>query len=301
MKKITLIGIVLLSVTAIAAQTITIEKTYRAIEQIGYHPQFNTSGDLLAFTTESYIGLKVYNFSDKSLINVSEEAGAGFQPVFSSDNSKMFFRNTIFENRLRKDGVQSFDLAKKTRVEMLAPQRNMKQPQTYENGFLVLADTKLLKSTFGRTNAVVPDYIWSDGSNLNIYRNNRIERLNPVAGANGYIWASLSPNGKMILFTAAGSGTYVCDINGKILQKLGYLNSAVWFDNNFVIGMQDKDDGQFVTASIILMKSIDGKISKTLSSSNQIAMYPTASAAVNKVAYNTQDGDIYVVELNVSN
>ena len=102
----------------------------------------------------------------------------------------------------------------------------------------------------------------------------------------------------MILFTATGEGTFICDMNGKNIKKLGYLNAPVWYDDNFVVGMQDKDDGEFVTGSTILMKSIDGKISKVLSSPNQIAMYPTA--VVGKVAYNTNEGDIYVVELKIN-
>jgi Tol biopolymer transport system component len=298
MKRALFFSIVLLSVTAITAQTITIGKSYRAIEQKGFHPQFNTDGNLLAFTTESYIGLNVYTFSDKSVKKVTDDAGAGFQPIFSTNNDKVFYRNTVYENRLRKDGVQSFDLAKKTRVEMLTPQRNMKQPQSYENGFLVMADTKLIKSTFGKTKATVPNYVWSDGSNLNIYQNDKIKQLNPIDGANGYIWASLSPDGKMILFTAAGKGTFVSDLNGKIIAKLGYLNAAVWYDNNFVVGMQDKDDGKFITKSTILMKSIDGKTSKTLTATGKIAMYPTAAAG--KVAYNTSEGEIHVMELEIT-
>lgn len=299
MKKLFIISIVLLSISTLSAQTITIEKTYRAMEQKGYHPQFNANGDLLAFTSESYIGLDVYNLASKSIEKISKEAGAGFQPVFSDKSDKVFYKNIVYQDRLRKDGVQSYDLVKKTRVEMLAPRRNLKQPQSYENGILVFADTKLFKATLGKTKTPIPAYVWSDGSNLNIYRNDKVEQLNPVAGANGYIWASLSPDAKMILFTAAAQGTFVCDLNGKIIASLGSLNAPVWYDNNFVVGMQDKDDGHFVTSSTILMKSLDGKTAKILSASDQIAMNPTATAMAGKVAYNTTDGDIYVVELKI--
>lgn len=182
---------------------------------------------------------------------------------------------------------------------MLTPRRNMKQPQSFQNGVLVFAETKLVKSTFGKTKVPATDYVWSDGSNLNIYRNNKIQRLNPVKGANGYVWASLSPNGKMILFTAAGDGTFVCDLNGKIMAKLGYMNAPVWYNDNFVVGMQDKDNGEYVTESKILMKSLDGKSEKVLSTSDQIAMYPTAAATANKVAFNTAKGEIYVIELKI--
>jgi len=299
MKKIVFIGIVLLSITAVAAQTITIKKTY-PMEQKGFHPKFNSNGNLLAFTSESYTGLDVYNFPDKSIVKISEETGAGYQPVFSNNNEKVFYKSLTYDSKLRKEGVKSYDLAQKTRIEMLEPRRDMKQLQTFENGFVVFADTKLLKATIGKTAAPAPNYIWSDGNNLNIYKNNKIHRLNPVKGANGYVWASLSPNGKMILFTAAGQGTFVCNLDGKIIAELGYLNAPVWYNDIFVVGMQDKDDGQFVTESKILIKSLDGKIEKIVSASKHIAMFPATASAVGKVAYNTIDGDIYVVELEIS-
>mgnify|MGYP001114924271 FL=1 len=299
MKKLFFISIVCLCITSLAAQTITIEKTYRPMEQKGFHPRFNTNGDMLAFTSESYVGLNVYRFTDKSVVKISEEAGAGFQPVFSNNNDKVFFKNTVYESRLRKDGLKSYDFASKRQSQMLTPRRNMKQPQSFQNGIVVFAETKLVKSTFGKTKVPVSDYVWSDGSNLNVFRNNKIERLNPVKGANGYVWASLSPNGKMILFTAAGEGTFVCDLSGKIMAKLGYLNAPVWYNDNFVVGMQDKDNGEYVTESRILMKSLDGKSEKVLSTSDQIAMYPTAAVTANKVAFNTANGEIYVVELKI--
>ncbi|MEA4936569.1 MAG: hypothetical protein VB102_08005 [Paludibacter sp.] len=299
MKKLFFIAIVCLCITSLTAQTITIEKTYRPVEQKGFHPKFNANGEMLAFTSESYIGLNVYRFSDKSVLKVSEETGAGFQPVFSNNDDKVFFRNTIYESRLRKDGLKSYDFASKRQSQMLTPRRNMKQPQSFQNGVLVFAETKLVKSTFGRTKVPATDYVWSDGSNLNIFRNNKIQRLNPVKGTNGYVWASLSPNGKMILFTAAGDGTFVCDLNGKIIAKLGYLNAPVWYNDNFVVGMQDKDNGEYVTESKILMKSLDGKSEKVLSTSDQIAMYPTAAVTANKVAFNTAKGEIYVIELKI--
>ncbi|HET9571085.1 MAG TPA: hypothetical protein VFP20_06720 [Bacteroidales bacterium] len=300
MKKIVFLGILLLSITAVVAQTITIKKTYCPMDQKGFHPKFNSNGNLLAFTSESYVGLDVYNFKDKSIVKISEESGAGFQPVFSKNNDKVFYKSRTYDSRLRKEGVKSFDLAQKTRMVMMEPRRDMKQMQSFENGFVVFSDRKLLKATIGRTAAPVPNYVWSDGNNLKIFKNNIVHVLNPVKDANGYIWASLSPNGKMILFTAAGQGTFICNLDGKIITKLGYLNAPEWYNDQFVVGMQDKDDGQFVTSSKILIKSIDGKTEKIVNAPQQIAMYPAAASSVGKIAYNTIDGDIYVVELEIS-
>lgn len=297
MKKLMLILLMSMVVFLTFAQTITIEKSYKAFEQKGFHPQFSPAGDKLAFSSESYGGLFVYDLTDRSTVKVTDEPGAGFQPVFSPKGEKLFYKTVVYESRLRKEGVRSFDLANGKQNELLAPRRNTKRPQAYGNGVLVYAENKLLKATVGKTKAPVSDYVWSDGSNLNIFRNNRIEKLNPIEGANGYIWTSLSPNGKMILFTAAAQGTFICNLDGKVIANLGYLNAPTWFDDNFVVGMQDKDNGEYVTESTILMKSIDGKVEKVLSDKEHIAMYPTAAA--NKVAYCTTGGNIYLVELKI--
>ena len=53
MKKLLSIGIVLLSIATLSAQTIAVEKSYRLMDQQGFHPQFNATGNMLAFKTES--------------------------------------------------------------------------------------------------------------------------------------------------------------------------------------------------------------------------------------------------------
>ena len=296
MKKL-FIGALLLSTLSLSAQTITIEKSYRLDNHLkGFHPTFNTDGSLLAFTSDVYEGLEVYNFSDKSVVKISDEKGAGFQPVFNEDG-KVFYKYTTYQNRLRYDGLKSYDLTKKTSKEVLEPQRNLKQMQRYGNGVMAVSEKKLLKASYGKTEETTPPYVWSDGSKLNIYRNGKAEILNPLENASGYIWASLSPNGTMILFNAVAVGSFVCDLNGNILASLGYLNAPAWYGDDFVVGMQDKDDGHIITESKILIKSIDGKLTKQLSEEGQIAMYPGASAIAKKVAYATTDGDIYIVEL----
>ncbi len=299
MKKLFFLLGLLLSITFMSAQTITVEKTYCLFSQKGFYPKLSSDGSLLAFTSSSYEGLSVYNFTDETIQKVSDDQGAGYDPIFSNDNKNVFFKNLTYESKLRNEGIKSYDITTKTQKEMLHPRRNMRQPQAFQNGFMVFADSKIFKSTFGKTEAKISNYVWSDGNNLNIYKNDKTHILNPIEGANGYIWASLSPNAKMIVFTAAGKGTYVCDLNGKILADLGYLNAPAWHGNDFVVGMQDKDDGHFVTESKVLIKSIDGKMEKILSENNQIAMYPSSASSVDKVAYNTISGDIYIVELGI--
>ena len=283
MKNLFFSAILLLfGIMSLSSQTIKVEKSYRLFDnnQKGFHPVFNTAGDLLAFSTDSYDGLNIYDFSNKSIIKVSDEAGAGFQPFFSEDN-KIFYKNTVYKSKLKYEGLKSYDLRKKTVKEELMPQRNLNPARKYGD-----------KTT--------SPLVWSDGRNLNIERNGKKEVLNPIENANGYIWASLSPNGQMILFNAVAVGTFVSDLKGNIIASLGYLNASVWYDNEFVIGMQDKDDGNNTTESKVIMKNLAGNITKQLSDPGQIAMYPTVSSVAKKVAYNTIEGNIYVLELNIN-
>ena len=284
MKKLFLYALFLLSVMSLSSQTITIEKSYRLLDkdQKGLHPVFNTSGNLLAFTTEGYQGLDVYDFSNQSILKISDEQGVGFDPVFS-DDGKLLYKNTVYKNRLRHEGLKSYDLQENTVEELLEPQRNLKPVRNYS------ASAK----------ATAP-LVWSDGRNLNIEQDGKTEILNPIENANGYIWASLSPDGKMILFHAVAVGTFVSDLKGNIIASLGHLNAPAWYNNELVVGMQNKDDGYNITESIVLIKNLAGNLTKQLSEPDHIAMYPTASAVVGKVAYNTLEGDIYVLELNIN-
>ena len=167
--------------------------------------------------------------------------------------------------------------------EELEPQRNLKPVRKYS------ANPK----------ATAP-LVWSNGQHLNMDKDGKTELLDPVENANGYIWASLSPDGKMILFNAVGIGTFVSDLKGNLIASLGYLNAPAWYDNEFVVGMQDKDDGYNITESKVIIKNLAGTITKQLSEPGQIAMYPTASSVAGKVAYNTTEGDIYVLELSIN-
>jgi hypothetical protein len=267
---------------SLSSQTIKIEKSYRLLgnNQKGFYPVFNAEGNLLAFTSENYQGLNVYNFSNKTALKISDEQGSGFQPVFSVDG-KIYYKNTVFISKLKYEGLKSYDLNRKTVKEEILPQRNLREVQNINR-------------------KTVTPQVWSDGSNLYISKVGKTEILNPIENANGYVWTSLSPNGKMILFNAVAVGSFVSDLKGKIIASLGYLNAPVWYDNELVVGMQDKDDGYNVTESKVIIKNLAGNITKQLSEPGQIAMFPTASSAAGKVAYNTIEGDIYVLEFSIN-
>lgn len=298
--KISLFLIVLMT-GSLMAQTITVTNRFEAMTgKTAFYPVFNLKGDKLLFSSGSYIGLSMYDLITKSVADISDQPGAGYEPIFDASESKVFYRKTSYDNRLRKDAIECFDIAKNKKTLMLSPQRNLKQARNFKNGFVVTADRKLLKSTFGKSQEALPVYVTTNDLKIYLYKGEKFQTLNPLNETESrYLWVSLSPDAQKILFTAVGKGTFVCDLNGKITATLGYLNAPVWYDDKFVVGMQDKDDGQVVTSSKIIMMALDGKTKKEISSSDEIAMYPTAAASVAKIAYNTLDGKIKIAAIQI--
>jgi len=242
----------------------------------------------------------MYDFNTNTVKVISTEAGAGYEPMFGTDDSKIFYRKTSYVNNRKFDAIESYNISDSKKTVMLSPKRDVKQARNFHNGFIVTAERKLIKSTFGKTTRKMPVYVTTQDLKIYLYVNSDFITLNPLNQAESrYLWVSISPNEKMILFTAAGKGTFICDLTGKIISSLGYLNAPVWYDDNFVVGMQDKDDGHVITASKIVMISSNGKTKSVISQANEVAMYPTASVKASKIAYNTEGGKIKIAEIAI--
>ena len=63
--------------------------------------------------------------------------------------------------------------------------------------------------------------------------------LAPNGDDASYFWASVSPDGKHVVYVTAKGGTFVCDINGDNVRSLGRMNAPKWLNNNQIAGMQE--------------------------------------------------------------
>lgn len=134
---------------------------------------------------------------------------------------------------------------------------------------------------------------------LNLYRNGEKVVLKPHGDAN-YIWVSLSPDQTMILFNTK-YGTGICDLNGKEIINLGQdFDAPVWYGNDYVVGMDDNHDGYFNIESSIMMASVDGTIVQRLTSPEGMGMYPDVDAESGRIVYATENGDIHLLQLNLT-
>lgn len=139
----------------------------------------------------------------------------------------------------------------------------------------------------------------NENLDLNIYRNGVKTVLKPHGDVN-YICSSLSPDQKMILFYTK-YGTAICDLDGKEIINLGHdVGAPVWYGNDYVVGMDTKHDGYRNIESSITIASVDGTIVKRLTAPEGFGMYPNVDAKSGRIVYNTENGEIRMLQLNLT-
>ncbi|MDD4609975.1 MAG: hypothetical protein PHY71_07550 [Bacteroidaceae bacterium] len=279
MKRLVTICLLCCS-TLVGAQMVTITKNSvleKVPTQQAFHPRFSADGASLLLTSENYKGLSHYNLKSGLLTTISNEQGAGYQPSFSVKENKVLYVTSSRKNgRLYKTKKQ-YSMQTAEHKVLSAPSRTVKveKAMLQEQKFTVsLEDLKIV-----------------------VYRGTERSVLSPIEGVTNYLWPSLSPDKTKILFTAVTKGTYVCDLSGTVLAKLGKLNAPVWCGNDKVVGMQETDNGESILQSNIVLMDVDGQKSQILSDTNTIALYPAASLDGKHVAYTTAKGALHLLEI----
>jgi len=133
---------------------------------------------------------------------------------------------------------------------------------------------------------------------INVIDGNSTTTLTPNGDNERYLWPVLSPDGNRIAYTVSGKGSYIYDIATQNVTYIGKLRAPQWMGNDFVVAMNDRDDGFRVTASSVLVCSVDGSFSQEVTPSSIIAMYP--SATENKIAFNNLEGEIFILDITIN-
>lgn len=115
-----------------------------------------------------------------------------------------------------------------------------------------------------------------------------------------YIWAELSPNGKMLLFSTSDQGVFIVNLKGEILYKLGKIARATnWWNNRYIVGMIDEDNGDNFTKSDLVMIDVKTGEQMSIETKEEIALYPCANKPY--IEYFTLDDMKHTIELRIKN
>lgn len=232
---------------------------------------------------------------------ITEAPNAGYNVQISADGNNIIYREQSFNKRnMRETALKKIDLTNKKENQLISPTRDLQLHKTINGNLVYVKNNKLsTKRIYGEKIKTVPDIVNIENRQLVLYRNGERKEISPNGKNCSYLWPSISPDGTKLLYKVAGKGTFISNIDGSSPIRIANLNAPVWLGNEWIIGMNDKDNGERILSSSIEAVSIDGQKHQTLSDPSTIAMFPAVSTDNSSIAFNSDNGDIYLMKINI--
>jgi Tol biopolymer transport system component len=302
MKKVFLY---MLISSALLAQNISVVKTEMLTHTDDggfFYPAASKSGSKILLTSDNYLGLWLLDVNTKNIVQLNNYTGAGYNARFTASEEEVIFRKDDFSQKKKYSSLIIQSLNNMNEIVIEANTRNLSEVVVLKNGNaaytkeekLHVAEINSGKSLSASLNEPV---VYIENGAVALFNNGSKKILKPL-GEGNYLWQSISPDGTKLLFTAAGKGTFISDLNGKIISSLGYANAPQWSPNGkYVVYMNDKDDGHKLLSSDVYVVGADGQYrTRVTSTADAIEIYP-AWLTSNKILYGTTEGVIYSIEL----
>ena len=229
-------------------------------------------GDYLLLTSATNQGLAKYDLTSHQIQVLSTAPSAGHNVKISPDGQTVVFREGSFNDKhLRLSSLKSVNLTTGERLELVKPTRDLQGYAVDATTAVAVNKGKYSKKAIGTAKAQKAPVLSIDKGKLMITVNGKTRNLSPNGNQFSYLWPSLSPDGTKVLYYLAAHGAYVCDLDGSNVRKVGQMRAPVWYDDNTIVGMMDKDDGEFIYASTI--------------------------AAAGMIAFSTPAGEAYIINV----
>ena len=281
MKRLflSLLTLVAVSATAQVFPGITLEKLSGSEPGDCRLTGISPDGSYILTTTQSNKGLRQINLETLQAKQLTDNPGAGFEPQVSADGRNIICRNVTFnEKHMRNTVLEQIDLKKGTQKPLKASAREIHAENGNVRPEVFIEDLQLMIAMDGVTKNISPNGIDEDTR---------------------YIWPSLSPDGKRILYYVSGEGAYICNLEGKEVQFIAHdCRAPQWYDDETIVGMNDRDDGKMLLSSSIMAYTLDGKVQE-LTDSSKMLMYPQCCARQGFIVCSAASGEIFILRTNI--
>jgi len=306
MKKL-LLAICILYAGAGYAQRVSVSEVIPVTQKIDgqyFFPRFSPGDDKIFFSSSNYNGLWYADQQQKAITPFVSEQGAGYEFAFSRDGKSVVYR----VNEYSEKGIKISQKIVKKNIETNEQQiietgRYLSSPKVLVNNEIVYTkDNKMVvKSSSSSRNVVKAEpFVYIENTKM-VYYDNGVKKVLSPLGDVHYIWPSLSPDKTKLLFSALGIGTFITDVNGKVLVSLGEARYPRWSpDGKWVSYMIDEDDGHVITSSELYVVSADGKTKFQLTDTkDRIEMYAEWANTSNDLVFHSDEGQIFVMKLKI--
>ncbi len=277
MKKILLLAVAFVSIMASAQvlQVASVEKLNIPQNADSKIAGIAPDGSYVLITSQTNKGLQCFDLATRKMTKLTDAIGAGYNVEISSDSKNVTYREiTYAADRSRMTSLVRHDFVTAQKSTIVKSARDMHRARV--------------------RSAIAPTVAIQNGE-LVITVGTTTKVLSPNGQGLSYLWPSLSPDGKKIVYYVSGA-VWTCNVDGTDVQRVGNFRAPQWYNNNVIVGMNDIDDGHVVTASTIVVYTLDGK-KQVLTSNNIMAMYPYASADGKKIVCSTPAGEAYLINI----
>ncbi len=276
--KTTLLTIAL-GALAFSAGALTVGESVRLnIENGAHHPVLAPDGKTLLFSTVNHEGLKAYDMATATITVIDDSRGAGFDPVFSTDGSEVYYRTAITVDGLLNRDVRSFSLRNGKASKLRKADRN---------------DVNL-------ADIAGDDFVCADYKSIAVSRAGKVNRISPLPDAHSYLWASMSPDGSRMIFTEPFKGVFVAALDGSGVRRIATKGDfPAWAGNDWVITVVSHDDGYVITDARLYAVNVNDGTMVSLTGEDILVSEATASAD-GTVIYTDIVGEMYMIKLNTA-
>lgn len=259
-----------------------------------HQPRFSPDGGSVYLTNSSLDGIWRYERLTSRLTELTRDRASGDAYTLSEDGRRLSYRRTSYQGRDRRrlQEIVVMDV-KNGSSRVTGTGEDLSEP-LFDGDQVLYAAGARTKTLTGTPRSASVYIIGTESGGIAIVRNGAKSLLNPISGGS-YIWPSLSPDRTRLAARDIRSRTtFVCTLDGTIIARLGRGNAPVWTrDGQWIICMEDKDNGHRITGSELVAIRADGSVRLQLTRTSDVAeLFPSCSPVENKIICSTTDGRV---------
>ena len=264
------------------------------VDSCGFFPQLSADGQWLLYSPTDATKLMLKNLSTGVETTVADTGYPGFDAIIGNDGKVYYVTQQRKKNGLVYRTGHCYDPVTGVDKVVLKAQHGRVQPLQASLGVVINGERQ-----YYYNDKQVGAWAYTRGDKLYLVDEAGVTRaLQPVKDSNGYLWASLSPDGTKVMFEAVSRGLVVCDLNGTIISELGQFLMPSWYNDEYIIAMSNVGNVRLNGSRIWLM-SVDGEVIKPISPKEERAVQPMTAGG--KVVYSLlHSGEVRMLELDIA-